>query len=143
VAGDGREVLGSSVAFDALVGIEVLEVGAERMCGRVAVRPEICQPFGVVHGGVYATLAESLASRGTGAGVWGQPVLPFGLSNNTSFLRPVGAGYINAVATPLHRGRTTWVWDVEMTDDAGKRCAVSRVTVAVRAAEPAPSDSGS
>ena len=61
-----------------------------------------------------------------------------GLSNQTSFLRPVTEGVIHARATPRHRGRTTWVWEVECSDDAQRVCAVSRVTVAVRQAPPRP-----
>ena len=55
-----------------------------------------------------------------------------GLSNNTSFLRPISEGTIHALATRRHRGRMTWVWDVDITDDEGRLCATSRVTVAVR-----------
>ena len=55
-----------------------------------------------------------------------------GLSNQTSFLRPITGGTITAVARARHRGRTTWVWEVELTDDAGKLCVLTRVTVAVR-----------
>ena len=55
-----------------------------------------------------------------------------GLSNLTSFLRPITAGTIHAVARAHHRGRTTWVWEVEITDEAGRACVLSRVTVAVR-----------
>ncbi len=55
-----------------------------------------------------------------------------GLSNSTSFLRPITAGAVHAHGTRLHRGRTTWVWDVRFSDDAGKLCAVTRMTIAVR-----------
>jgi uncharacterized protein (TIGR00369 family) len=55
-----------------------------------------------------------------------------GLSNSTSFLRPITAGVVHAQATRLHRGRTTWVWDVRFSDDAGRTCAVTRMTIAVR-----------
>jgi 1,4-dihydroxy-2-naphthoyl-CoA hydrolase len=58
--------------------------------------------------------------------------LAMGLSNNTSFLRPVTEGTVHAHATRLHRGRTTWVWDVRFTDDAGRTCALTRMTIAVR-----------
>jgi 1,4-dihydroxy-2-naphthoyl-CoA hydrolase len=129
---DVSRTLSESQAFDALLGLEIIEITPELASGRVVVRDEILQPFGVVHGGVYASVAESLASRGTLAGVWSEGSFALGLSNHTSFLRPVSAGTITATARPLHRGRTTWVWDVEMTDEAGKRCAVSRVTIAVR-----------
>jgi 1,4-dihydroxy-2-naphthoyl-CoA hydrolase len=127
--------LTDSQAFDALLGLELTEITSEFAGGRVVVRDEILQPFGVVHGGVYASIAESLASRGTLAGVWPEGSLALGLSNHTSFLRPVSGGTITGAARPLHRGRTTWVWDVEMTDESGKRCAVSRVTIAVRPRE--------
>jgi len=88
--------------------------------------------MGIVHGGVYAAIAESLASRGTADGVIPLGKVPLGMSNNTSFLRPVSAGFVHARATAMHRGRTTWLWDIEMRDDAGKLCATSRVTIAVR-----------
>ena len=53
-------------------------------------------------------------------------------ANDTTFLRPIGEGTITATARARHRGRTTWIWDVEMTDDAGRVCALSRMTIAVR-----------
>jgi 1,4-dihydroxy-2-naphthoyl-CoA hydrolase len=55
-----------------------------------------------------------------------------GMSNNTSFLRPISEGYINGRARPLHRGHGTWLWDVEISDDEGRLCAVTRMTIAVR-----------
>jgi len=60
-----------------------------------------------------------------------------GLSNQTSFLRPITEGTINAHARARHRGATTWVWEVELTDDSGRLCGLTRVTVAVRDARPA------
>ena len=63
--------------------------------------------------------------------------LALGMSNLTSFFRPVSGGVVHAEATRLHRGRTTWVWDVTFTEAAGALCATSRVTVAVRTVEPA------
>jgi uncharacterized protein (TIGR00369 family) len=126
--------LTSSQAFDGLIGLELSEITADVARGRLQVREEILQPFGVVHGGVYAAIAESLASRGTMADVVREGSMVLGLSNHTSFLRPVSEGTLEAVARPLHRGRTTWVWDVEVLDGQGRRCAVSRVTIAVRRA---------
>jgi uncharacterized protein (TIGR00369 family) len=55
-----------------------------------------------------------------------------GQANDTTFLRPISDGQINATAHPRHRGRTTWVWDVEIADDEGRVCALSRMTIAVR-----------
>jgi uncharacterized protein (TIGR00369 family) len=105
------------------------------MRARAPVRRELLQPFGLVHGGVYAAIAETLASVGTFAGVHDEGMHAMGLSNNTSFLRPIVAGSIHAVARAIHRGRTTWVWDVEIADDDERLCAIARVTIAVR---PAP-----
>ena len=126
------ELLRTSAGFDGLLGLDFLEITPELVRGRLVVRPELLQPVGLVHGGVYAAVAESLASRGTAAGVLREGGYPVGLANHTSFLRPVAEGTIEAVGRPLHSGRTTWVWDVELLDAHARRCAVSRVTVAVR-----------
>src|SRR5258705_4086527 len=100
--------------------------------GRVGVAPGVARPMGIVQGGVSAAIGESLASMGTADGVIELGKLPLGMSNNTSFLRPVSAGSVHARAEAFHRGRTSWVWDVEMRNDDGKLCATSRVTIAVR-----------
>ena len=89
--------------------------------------------MGIVHGGVYAAIAETLASMGTARGVLPDGKVPLGMSNNTSFLRPVSEGTrARRARVAIHRGRTTWVWDVEMRDDEDRLCATSRVTIAVR-----------
>ncbi len=120
--------------FDLLYGLEVTEIGDGVMEGKVAVRDQIKQPAGLVHGGIYAAIAESLATTGTAIAVIGDGNIAMGLSNQTSFLRPITEGTITARARARHRGRTTWVWEVEVTNDAGKLCALTRVTVAVREA---------
>ena len=120
------------VGFDGLYGLEVTEVSDELMRGRVAVRDELKQIAGLVHGGVYASIAESLASIGTGLAVMPEGKQAMGLSNQTSFLRPITGGTIHAQARRKHRGRSTWVWEVEISDDQGKLCVLTRMTVAVR-----------
>jgi uncharacterized protein (TIGR00369 family) len=131
------EHLAASVrGFDRLYGLELLDVGEEQVTAQVKVRDEIKQPAGLVHGGVYASIAESLASLATALAVLPQGETAMGLSNSTSFLRPVTEGIVHAHATRLHRGRTTWVWDVRFSDDAGRTCAVTRMTIAVRALSP-------
>ena len=125
--------LASADSFVGLIDLEVdelEEVGVRT--GRLAVSPKVCQPMGIVHGGVYAAIAETLASMGTADGVIPLGKVPLGMSNNTSFLRPVGEGSVHADAKAIHRGRTTWLWDIEMRNDDGKLCATSRVTIAVR-----------
>jgi 1,4-dihydroxy-2-naphthoyl-CoA hydrolase len=122
------------VGFDRLYGLQVTEVGEGTMRATVAVRDAIKQPAGLVHGGIYAAIAESLATTGTALAVLGDGKTAMGLSNQTSFLRPVTEGSIHAAARARHRGRTTWVWEVEAVDDARRLCALSRITVAVREA---------
>lgn len=126
------------LGFDRLYGLELLEVSDERVRAQVRVREELKQPAGLVHGGVYAAIAESMVSLATGMAVLPGGSTAMGLSNNTSFLRPVTAGTVHADATRLHRGRTTWVWDVRFNDDAGHLCAVTRMTIAVRPIEAPP-----
>jgi 1,4-dihydroxy-2-naphthoyl-CoA hydrolase len=118
--------------FDGLYGLELLEVSDEKATGRVVVRDELKQPYGLVHGGVYAAIAETLASIGTAQAVAREGKVAMGLSNQTSFLRPITQGTIDAVAISKHRGRTTWVWEVEMSDQEGRLCVLTRMTVAVR-----------
>lgn len=121
--------------FDALIGMHDVSVGADgSITATVPVRADLKQPFGLVHGGVFASIAESLASMGTFAGVHERGMHAMGLSNSTNFLRPILQGTIHATARPFHRGRTTWLWDVEIRDDAGRLCATTRMTVAVRPA---------
>jgi uncharacterized protein (TIGR00369 family) len=120
--------------LDRLLGVEYTEMTPERACADVTVRDEIKQPAGLVHGGVYAAIAESLASLGTAMGVMPEGNFAMGLSNQTSFLRPVMDGTIHAEAVRKHRGRTTWVWEVEIRDDEQRLCVLSRVTIAVRPA---------
>ena len=118
--------------FDGLYGLEILAMSHTEVTGEVMVRDEIKQHAGLVHGGVYASIAESLASLGTAFAVIDEGKMAMGLANQTSFMRPITEGTVHAVARRLHRGRTTWVWDVEITDDQGRLCVVTRMTVAVR-----------
>ena len=120
--------------FDGLYGLEVLAFSDEEVTAQVRVRDEIKQPAGLVHGGVFASIAESITSIATWMAVKDDGRSAQGLSNQTSFLRPIVDGTIHAVARRRHRGRTTWVWEVEITDDQARLCALVRMTIAVRAA---------
>ncbi len=121
--------------FDLLYGLEILACSDTEVRARVAVREEVKQPAGLVHGGLYASMAESMTSLATALAVMESGEMAMGLSNSTSFLRPITAGTVHAHATRLHRGRTTWVWDVRVSDDEDRLCALTRMTIAVR---PAP-----
>jgi 1,4-dihydroxy-2-naphthoyl-CoA hydrolase len=120
------------LGFDRLYGLELLEISEEQVRARVAVRDQLKQPAGLVHGGLYASMAEAMASLATGMAVVAQGSTAMGLSNSTSFLRPITTGTVHGHATRLHRGRTTWVWDVQFSDDQGRLCALTRMTIAVR-----------
>jgi 1,4-dihydroxy-2-naphthoyl-CoA hydrolase len=120
--------------FDGLYGLEVLTLSDEEVTARVAVRDELKQPAGLVHGGVFASIAESIASMATWFAVRSDGRSAQGLSNQTSFLRPILGGTIHAVGRRRHRGRSTWVWEVDITDDQDRLCAMVRMTIAVREA---------
>lgn len=118
--------------FDALVGLVFDNITEDEVRAHVEVRDEIKQPMGLVHGGVFASIAESMTSAATHLAVVEDGKSAQGLSNQTSFLRPILQGTIHAVARRRHRGRSTWVWEVELADDQGRLCALVRMTIAVR-----------
>jgi uncharacterized protein (TIGR00369 family) len=126
------QINGAIRGFDRLYGLRLLERSEDQVRAEVDVREELKQPAGLVHGGVYASIAEAMASLATALEVHADGSTAMGLSNSTSFLRPITEGTIHAHATRLHRGRTTWVWDVRFSDDADRTCAVTRMTIAVR-----------
>jgi uncharacterized protein (TIGR00369 family) len=129
---DFQPVVPYDRTFDKLIGLEVVDHSDGEIRARVAVRDELKQPMGLVHGGVFASIAESITSAATHMAVASDGMAAQGLSNQTSFLRPITEGTIHAVARRRHRGRTTWVWEVEITDDAERLCALVRMTIAVR-----------
>jgi uncharacterized protein (TIGR00369 family) len=114
------------------IGIEWIDLDPGNARARIKVEPRHLQPNGVVHGGVYASLAESVSSASTYGAVRDEGMVAFGQANSSTFLRPITGGHINASARPRQRGRTTWVWDVELSDDEGNVCALVRMTIAVR-----------
>jgi 1,4-dihydroxy-2-naphthoyl-CoA hydrolase len=127
-----RDPFSELTGFDGLYGLEILDLAPELAHARLAVRDDHKQPWGIVHGGVYAAIAESITSWATAAVVVPEGKIASGMSNQTSFLRPVSGGTVTATAVRKHAGRTTWVWEVEMADDQGRLCALSRMTIAIR-----------
>lgn len=120
--------------FDALYGliVDTVDLDSGVITAHVDVTPDHLQPAGLVHGGVFASIAESITSIGTWWAVQADGKSAQGLSNQTSFLRPILGGRVNAVARARHRGRTTWVWEVEISDDEQRLCSLVRMTIAVR-----------
>jgi uncharacterized protein (TIGR00369 family) len=123
-----------TTGFDRLYGLELLELGADRVRGQVRVGEEHKRFDGLVHPGVYAALAESLASIGTATAVADETKVATGLASQTSFLQTITEGVLYAAAVPRHRGRTTWVWEVTISDDHGALCGLTRITIAIREA---------
>jgi uncharacterized protein (TIGR00369 family) len=121
--------------FDVHVGTEWIRLDPEDARARIELRDELLQPYGILHGGVYSTLVESLCSYATASAVAGDGMIAMGQSIEVSFLRPVTSGHAEARAVARHRGRSTWVWQVEILDDEGRVCALAKMTMAVR---PAP-----
>lgn len=118
--------------FDGLYGLQIDHVEDGLVRAHVDVLDHHKQPAGLVHGGVYASMAEAMTSMATHLGVAEQGKSAQGLSNQTSFLRPILEGTIHAEARRRHKGRTTWLWEVEITDDQERLCALVRMTIAVR-----------
>ena len=116
----------------ATLGIEIVEEGDGVVRGRLPVRDRVKQPYGLVHGGALLTLAETLTSYGTWLGVKDDGMLAMGQEINASLMRPISAGHVHGAARARRKGRTAWVWEVEITDDDGRLCALVRATIAVR-----------
>ncbi|MEV1076567.1 PaaI family thioesterase [Micromonospora parva] len=101
--------------FAALLGLTFEEASADRVVIRWQVRPDLHQPFGLLHGGVYCSVVETAAS--VGGALWlADRGTVVGVSNQTDFLRAVRDGELTAVGTPVHRGRSQQLWQVEITD---------------------------
>ena len=112
--------------FIKLVGLRIEQASGDRVVLTCPVTPDLHQPFGLVHGGVYATMAETAAS--VGGSLWfGDQGKVVGVSNHTDFLRAVRGGELRAEATPLSRGRTTQLWQVEIVDEQDRLIAHSKV----------------
>ncbi|HET6549428.1 MAG TPA: hotdog domain-containing protein [Solirubrobacter sp.] len=115
-------------SFDAAYGLEYLEP----TCGRVHVREALLGADGTVHSGVYAAMAESIASTGTAVEVVPQGLFPAGLSNSTHVVGEVRDGVLEARARCRARGAGEWVWEVEIGPPGGEPAALATVTIAVR-----------
>ncbi|ODS93111.1 MAG: esterase [Comamonas sp. SCN 65-56] len=124
-----RVHVGTTVAH---LGIEMLEIGDDFLRARVPVDARTRQPFGLLHGGVSVVLAETLGSTGA---YYSSPEghRAVGLDINANHLRATTSGWVTATARPVHIGRTTQVWQIDMVNDAGQATCTSRITMAVLA----------
>jgi 1,4-dihydroxy-2-naphthoyl-CoA hydrolase len=113
--------------YNRSLGIEFVSVTYDEVIADIPVTPQLHQPYGIVHGGVYCTIVETLASTGAALNAMAHGQHAVGLENNTSFLHAVRDGRLRAVATPLTRGRRSQVWTVTITDGTNRPVATGRV----------------
>ena len=115
------------------LGIEITEAGKRRVVARMPVGPKVHQPFGLLHGGASVALAETVASTGAWMNVDRERETIVGIEINANHVRGKRDGVVTAVATPVHVGRRTQVWEIRITNDDGKLVCISRCTMAVLA----------
>lgn len=120
--------------FDRLIATEWVSSEPGRAVARIAMRDELRQPMGILHGGVMASLVESVCSMATAKEVFSENRVAMGQNISVNFLRPVSSGGIEVRAEAVHRGRMTWVWRADVLDSDGRTCAVAQMTIAVREA---------
>jgi 1,4-dihydroxy-2-naphthoyl-CoA hydrolase len=120
------------------LGVEVVEVTPEKVVLQVEVGPKVHQPYGILHGGVSALLAEGAASIGGAVSV-GPDQIVVGTELNCSHLRSMSSGTLIATATPIRKGRNVHVWAIDLTDETGRMICVARCTLQVLKAPTSPS----
>lgn len=113
--------------FNTLIGLQFTQVSYDEVCAEIPVSPDLHQPYGLVHGGIYSTMIETLASVGAAMTAMPRGQTTVGLENSTSFLKAVRDGTLHGRATPLTRGRRTQVWEVSIRDDDDRLVATGRV----------------
>jgi uncharacterized protein (TIGR00369 family) len=124
--------------FDALIGLDLTAVGPDEVRASLVVTPELLQPYGLLHGGVLCTVVETLGSVG-GAAWFGDRGHVVGTSNHTNLLRSARDGaQLQAVATPVHQGRTSQLWSVEVRDEQDRLVATGQLRVANLPAQEPP-----
>ena len=114
-------------SFDDLLGLRLDEVTKDGVTASFEVRPELQQPYGILHGGVLCSVVETVGSV-SGAAWYGGAVV--GTSNHTNFLRATRSGRLTARSTPIHRGKTQQLWDVDITDEQGRLVAKGQLRLA-------------
>jgi uncharacterized protein (TIGR00369 family) len=113
------------------LGIQVVHAEADRVVCTMPVDERTKQPMGVLHGGASVVLAETAASLGTYLQIDHETEVSFGMEINANHVRSAASGLVTATAVPLHKGRSSMVWDIRVTDEQGKLICVSRCTVAI------------
>ena len=115
----------------AALGIEIVELARERVVATMPVDDRTRQPFGLLHGGASIALAETVASFGATVLIDRERFVAVGLEINGNHLRPKTEGLVRATGVPVHVGRSTQVWSIEIADEAGRLVCISRCTLAI------------
>ncbi|MFY8021142.1 MAG: PaaI family thioesterase [Bacteroidia bacterium] len=113
------------------IGIEFTKLTVDSLIARMPVDHRTVQPLGVVNGGAYCTLAETVGSMAANLCIDRNKYVALGLDINANHVRSTGKGFVYGEAKPIHIGKTTHVWEIKMCDDDGKLCSISRLTMAV------------
>jgi uncharacterized protein (TIGR00369 family) len=124
--------------FEGFLGLEWLDLGPESAHVRFRVRENLKQPLGLMHGGIYCAVAETVASVATVNRVWADGYVGSGLNNYASFLRPITEGMVDVTARLRGHDEREWTWGHEFRDEAERLCALVDVTIAVRAVADRP-----
>jgi 1,4-dihydroxy-2-naphthoyl-CoA hydrolase len=116
----------------ATLGIEFTEVGNDYLCARMPVEARTCQPYGILHGGASAALAETLGSIAASLCLDPARQIPVGLELNANHIRSISAGFVYGTARPIHVGRSTHVWEIRIEDERERLVCISRLTVLIK-----------
>ncbi len=126
------EILNGFVGgFDKLIGLKFTEARLGELVAEVEIGPQHLQPHGIVHGGLYATIVETMGSVGASVQVWESGKAIVGLDNNTSFYRATGEGTLTAKAAPVKLGRRSQVWRTDIFGSNGKLMASGQLRILV------------
>jgi uncharacterized protein (TIGR00369 family) len=120
--------------FEGFLGLDWHELTDSSVRVSFGVRDDLKQPLGLLHGGIYSAVAETMASVATVRVVWRDGLIGSGLSNSANFLRPITAGTVHVTARCRHHDDREWLWSHEFRDDQSRLCALVDVTIAVRPA---------
>jgi 1,4-dihydroxy-2-naphthoyl-CoA hydrolase len=118
--------------IDAHLDIEIFDVGDSFLSGKIPVNSKTTQPFGIIHGGANVVLAESLGSIASAHVINSETEICFGQEVNASHIRPVSSGFVTGTASPIHLGKRSHIWQIELKNDENKLCCFVKLTMAIK-----------
>jgi len=117
--------------FNKLLGLDFIKAAPDEYVAEIKIDERHLQPYGIVHGGVYSSMIETLCSAGAALSVYSEGKSAVGLENSTSFLRAVRSGVLRCTARPILKGRRSHVWEAQVTDDRKRLIATGRVRLII------------